>query len=205
VRREHQHRKQNAGVVIPDPGGREPAPGKLRLVQAFVNTRDIENVVDELTDGEALRAALVEIGALDPGAEPLGEADLRLAVEVREALRALALANNGVPLPEEAAATLERAARAAHLTLRLDADGRTRLLPAAPGLDGALGLILGVVHDAMADGSWRRLKACPRDVCHWVFYDRSRNGSGTWCAMSVCGNRTNTRTYRRRAVARRSS
>jgi predicted RNA-binding Zn ribbon-like protein len=50
----------------------------------------------------------------------------------------------------------------------------------------------------MADGSWERLKGCPRDVCHWVFYDRSRNRSSTWCAMSVCGNRTNTRAYRRR-------
>ena len=54
----------------------------------------------------------------------------------------------------------------------------------------------------MADGTWWRLKGCPRDVCHWLFYDRSRNGSGKWCAMSVCGNRTNTKAYRRRAAAR---
>ena len=189
--------------MIADPGGREPAPGRLRLVQAFVNTRDIENVVDELGDPAALRATLVELGALPADAPALHEADLHLAVEAREALRSLALANNGVPLPPEAAGTLERVARAAHLTLRFDGPGgRARLEPAAPGLDGALGTILSVVHEAMADGSWRRLKACPRDVCRWVFYDRSRNGSGTWCAMAVCGNRTNTRRYRTRRARR---
>ena len=44
-------------------------------------------------------------------------------------------------------------------------DGRARLDPAARGVDGALGRILAVVHQAMADGSWPRLKGCPRDVC----------------------------------------
>jgi predicted RNA-binding Zn ribbon-like protein len=57
-------------------------------------------------------------------------------------------------------------------------------------VDGAIGRVLAVVYGAMADGSWERLKACPREVCHWVFYDASRNRSGKWCAMSVCGNRT---------------
>ena len=78
-----------------------------------------------------------------------------------------------------------------------------RLVPRTPGVDGALGEILAVVHRSMADGTWSRLKGCPRDVCHWAFYDRSRNGSGKWCAMSVCGNRTNTKTYRRRVAAGR--
>jgi predicted RNA-binding Zn ribbon-like protein len=188
--------------VIDDPGGRERAPEPLRLVQAFVNTRDIENGVDELSSPAALRTVLGELGVLEEAAR-LGEGDLRTAIETREALRALALANSGVPLPDEARSTLERAASAAHLTLSLDERGRPRLVPAARGLDGALGAILAVVHESAADGSWARLKACPRDVCRWVFYDRSRNGSGKWCAMSVCGNRVNTKAYRRRSSATR--
>jgi predicted RNA-binding Zn ribbon-like protein len=121
---------------------------------------------------------------------------------VREALRALALANNGVPLPHGAVATLERASRMAQLTVTFE-DGRARLVPAAAGLDGALGRLVAIVQEAMADGSWARLKGCPREVCQWVFYDRSRNRSSTWCAMSVCGNRTNTRAYRSRQAAGR--
>ncbi|HEV2869799.1 MAG TPA: CGNR zinc finger domain-containing protein, partial [Actinomycetota bacterium] len=30
------------------------------------------------------------------------------------------------------------------------------------------------------------------------FYDHSTNRSGTWCTMSVCGNRRKARAYRRR-------
>ena len=188
------------------PGGRDPAPGPLRLVQAFVNTLDIENDVEELTSPVALETVLVRIGAIPESEGALNDADLRIAIEAREALRELALANSGLPARADALAALERVARAAHFTLRFDDDGRARLVPGARGLDGALGRILSVVHEAMADGTWKRLKGCPRDVCHWVFYDRSRNGSGKWCAMSVCGNRTNTRAYRsRRSPGRKAA
>ena len=167
-------------------------------MQLFVNTLDIENDVDELTSPAALEETLVRIGALKEHEAPLGDADLRIALEAREALRWLLLGNSGVPVPDDAHVTLERLARAAHFTIRFEPGGRARLVPAASGLDAAIGRILAVVHEAMADGTWPRLKGCPRDVCHWVFYDRSRNGSGKWCAMSVCGNRTNTKAYRRR-------
>ena len=186
--------------MIPDPGGREQAPEPLRLVQAFVNTLDTENEFDELTDPAGLADALVEIGLLAGSPPtPLTDADLRSSLEVREALRALVLANNGVAAPDEAHRTLERAAAAARLTM-VFTDGRARLVPRANGVDGALGRLVSVVHESMAEGNWWRLKGCPRDVCHWAFYDRSRNGSGKWCAMSVCGNRTNTKAYRRRAA-----
>ena len=187
--------------MLADPGNRARAPEPLRLVQAFVNTRDIENDVDELATPAALARVLEQIGARARGAAPLDEADLVAAIEMREALRALALANSGVRIDACSLEILDRVAAAARLTIRFD--GRdARLVPQANDLADALGRILAVVHDAMTDGTWWRLKACPRDVCHWVFYDRSRNGSGKWCSMSVCGNRTNTKAYRRRAAAR---
>jgi predicted RNA-binding Zn ribbon-like protein len=186
--------------VIADPGNRVPAPEPLRLVQAFVNTRDIENGVDELSSPEALARAFVELGVPVEGT-PTGK-ELETARTVREALRALTLANSGIPVDAGGLAVLDRVAAAARYTVRFD-DGRARLVPRATGVDGSLGAILAVVHRSMADGTWWRLKGCPRDVCHWAFYDRSRNGSGKWCAMSVCGNRTNTKTYRRRVAARR--
>jgi len=41
-----------------------------------------------------------------------------------------------------------------------------------------------------------RLKICPN--CGWLFLDRSRNRSRTWCDMTVCGNRMKaSRHYRR--------
>jgi predicted RNA-binding Zn ribbon-like protein len=50
----------------------------------------------------------------------------------------------------------------------------------------------------MTDGTWKRLKACRNHGCRWAFYDYSKNRSGSWCSMQLCGNRTKTRSYRRR-------
>jgi predicted RNA-binding Zn ribbon-like protein len=172
-----------------DPGNRTPAPGRLRLVQRFVNSVDRENEREELETPGALQRLLEELGVLPAGEQGLTAADLRRALDVREALRELLLANNGGIVGAESLRTLESASRAAQFRLRLE-PGAGELVPGAPGLDGALGRVLAVVHAAMVDGSWERLKACPREVCFWVFYDRSKNRSSKWCAMSVCGNRT---------------
>jgi predicted RNA-binding Zn ribbon-like protein len=168
-------------------------------VQRFVNTVDFENGIEVLTDPAALEQALEEIGVLE--GVRLDQADLERALRVREALRALLLGNNGIPVERSTLATLEATADRGGLTVRFSEDGHAELLPASPGLDAALGRIVGVVHTAMADGSWLRLKACPRHICRWVFYDRSKNRNSRWCAMSVCGNRVKTTNYRRRAAA----
>jgi predicted RNA-binding Zn ribbon-like protein len=43
------------------------------------------------------------------------------------------------------------------------------------------------------------MKACAlHDSCEWAFYDWSKNRSGTWCDMAVCGNRAKARAYRER-------
>jgi predicted RNA-binding Zn ribbon-like protein len=187
--------------VIPDPGGRQAAPGPLRLLQAFVNTLDIENGVDELSDPDALAGILAHIGAVEERVAGVTDDDLRRALELREALRRILLANNGGPPDPDAHRTVERVARTAHLGLRFDDVGGAHLVPEAPGVDGALGRIVAVIPTAMADGSWQRLKACRRGICHWAFYDRSKNRSSHWCSMLVCGNRTKSQRYRRRAAA----
>ena len=186
--------------MLPDPGDRTPAPDALRPIQAFVNTLDIENGIEELDSPGALSGILERAGLSEPGLRPT-EADLRAALDVREALRALLLANNGVEVEADAFVPLERASRAGQLAARITPAGGAELVAEAPGVDGALGRLVALVLTARADGSLARLKACRRDVCHWVFYDRSRNHSSHWCAMSVCGNRTKTKTYRHRRAA----
>ncbi|MDQ0319789.1 putative RNA-binding Zn ribbon-like protein [Pararhizobium capsulatum DSM 1112] len=45
-----------------------------------------------------------------------------------------------------------------------------------------------------------RMKICPN--CQWLFIDRSRNRSRSWCDMAVCGNRTKaSRHYQKRKEA----
>jgi predicted RNA-binding Zn ribbon-like protein len=83
--------------------------------------------------------------------------------------------------------------------VRFDASGEAGLTPRARGFAGALAALLVPVASASADGTWARVKACRADDCQWAFYDRSRNRSGAWCEMSVCGNREKVRSYRSRA------
>ena len=95
------------------PGGRSPAPRALRLVQDFVNTVDREHGPDLLDDGAALREWL-DRRALAPAAA-IGAAELEDARGVREALRALLLANNGEAEEPGARAVLEEAGRRGRL------------------------------------------------------------------------------------------
>jgi|SRR5919108_1902548 predicted RNA-binding Zn ribbon-like protein len=173
--------------------------GNLELVLAFVNTRDLEDNTDELASAAALGAWLRARGLLR-GRDPSG-ADLVHAKRVREALRSLLRANNGLSVRKEAAATLDWAARRAGLSVRFGPGAAARHEPAAAGVDAALGSILAAVATAMLDGSWARAKACRARDCQWAFYDRARNRSRIWCSMSVCGNRTKARAYRRRRRA----
>jgi predicted RNA-binding Zn ribbon-like protein len=181
------------------PGDRPPAPGSLRVVQAFVNTVDREHGPDLLDQADGLEEWLER--HMLPAR--VGEGDLEAAREVREALRILLLANNGAPHDPGAHEALDRAARRARLEATFPPDGAT-LVPHAGGVDAALGRILAAAFAAMLDGSWKRLKACPRDVCGWAFYDRSTNVSATWCSMQVCGGRMKAGAYyrRRRAAGR---
>jgi predicted RNA-binding Zn ribbon-like protein len=177
----------------------DAAPGELELVRAFVNTLDVEDGVDELDSPRALATWLWDRGLLrGRGAT---QADLANARRLREALRALLLANNGVSTRKEAALTLSRTAARARLVFRFDPDGGVHVEPTAAGVDAALGRIVAVVSAAMGAGTWSRLKACRAEECGWAFYDHARNRSRHWCSMAVCGNRTKAKVYRRRHAA----
>ena len=177
--------------------GQKRAPGRLALVQQFVNSTDLEDGTEQLADPASTAAWLAERGLLAEG-HTLRAEDVQRLRGLREALRALALANNGAPLDPAAVAVLEANGRAAPLVVDVGPDGRPVLSPGRPGVDGAVATLLAIVHDATVDGTWARFKACREHTCEWAFYDQSKNRSGAWCVMSVCGNRAKARTYRRR-------
>jgi predicted RNA-binding Zn ribbon-like protein len=172
------------------PGGREPAPGALRVVQAFVNTNDVEGGVDEFTTPNTLGKWFRTRGLVKSNVRVTTE-DLTRAIELREALRALLLANNGAEPDRRAQQVLDRAARGACFTVRFGPQQpRASLEPTASGVAGALGALVAIAFNAIHDETWNRLKACRRDACRWAFYDHSNARSGVWCSMSICGNRT---------------
>ena len=179
---------------------RNEAPGELELVRRFVNTRDIEEGSDELDSPDALLNWSASVDLLDDEVAA-DEKDLERALTLREGIRALLLANNGEEIEAVRIRELNRATESASLTVRFDQDGRATLRPESSGVSAALGRILAAVVRAMDEGSWGRPKVCPNDACQWDFYDRTKNRSGKWCTMEVCGNRMKARAFRQRQVS----
>jgi predicted RNA-binding Zn ribbon-like protein len=138
--------------------------GALEMIRDFVNTADFEAGKEELTDPPAR--------------------------ELREAIRTLLRANNGIAVDVAGASrVVSRAARAADLRVGF-AEGSL--------VFESTDQILAALAQAMADGSWTRLKACRSDTCQFAFIDTARNRSRHWCDMAVCGNREKARRFRSR-------
>lgn len=172
-------------------------PHDLQLVVDFVNTIDLETQEEELSFPGELTAWLDERGLFGAAAPAIGEVELRQAIELREALRQVLRAHTrGEPEPAAAGAVLERVAQDGQLSVGFRPGGGVSVVARNPGYPGVLARLLAPVADAAADGSWQRVKACAEEECAAAFYDRSRNRSGRWCDMSICGNRTKVRAYR---------
>ena len=189
---------QEVDRARPGEGSVEPSPA-LQLLQDFVNTNDLEGDEDELGTSALLREWLSQRGLASPSTH-VDEAQRQRAIQVREGLRALGRVNNGEPLDAGELAALNRVAAGLPVVVGVEV-GDWSLRPAAEGVDGFLGGVLGTLAHSMADGSWSRMKACRNDTCRWLFLDHSRNRSGTWCSMAGCGSRMKARAYRSRQKA----
>ncbi|UYQ62480.1 CGNR zinc finger domain-containing protein [Streptomyces peucetius] len=159
---------------------RPPAPGGLALVEALVNTLDVETGADSL-DTPASRERF-----------GLAPAEIPAARDLREALRAACLAHAG----HGTATALDTLLTDAPLRVAVAPDGSAAVRAAGPPT--LLSRVAEAIATATADGTWTRLKACEAEDCHWAYYDRSPAGRSRWCSMSVCGARTKMRTYRAR-------
>jgi predicted RNA-binding Zn ribbon-like protein len=173
------------------------APGQLALVQAFLNTVEPETGRDDLATPVAAAAWLADQRLISPGSS-LDERDRRRLIEVRRALRELLGTNAGNGPQRRAVTTLNEAARRVRLGVRLHPQDGYRLMAEGVGVDRPIGDLLIAVTGSMASGTWSRLKSCANPACRTAFYDTSRNSSGRWCSMAVCGNRMKGRNYRLR-------
>jgi predicted RNA-binding Zn ribbon-like protein len=190
-----------AGAEVPaEPGGRTPAPGRLALVQRFINTWNHEFPVeqDRLGTTGAASTWLRDNGLLREAARShaVTAAELDGLRDFREAIRSLVSANVMGSCDPTALHTINAAAHAAPIVLGIDDDGRIDLETRAPGVHQVVGTVLAIIHDAQTDGRWSRLKGCRQ--CGYAFYDSSKNRSATWCSMSICGNRAKNRAYHQR-------
>lgn len=180
---------------------RQTASGDLGLIQAFVNTVDLQDGPEELTDPNTLKSWLVAKDLMDR-TKDVEASDLTHAIALREAIRGVIGANSSRRIYPVDIATLNGAAAASGLRMRFGADGKPRLEPAVSGVVGAIGRIVATLYSAMEDESWTRLKLCGSQTCRWAFYDRSKNHSSRWCKMASCGNREKARRFRAHSAGR---
>ncbi|HEU5476981.1 MAG TPA: CGNR zinc finger domain-containing protein [Gaiellaceae bacterium] len=170
---------------------------QLDLVRDYVNTLDFETGIDAISSPDELATWFSEQGLADDHVEPTRQENAD-ALAVREAIRELLLANNGIAADVDGASkTLEAAGRKARLGVRFEG-GRPVLAPDGDGARAAIGRIVALVAELAQTDEWKRLKGCRDEDCRLAFYDRSRNRSRAWCSMEVCGNREKARSFRAR-------
>ena len=174
----------------------QATPTSAALVEDFVNTLDLEDGSDVIDSPRALRAWIQRRMGLR--ARTLDEDGWIEVIRVREALREVIESHTTGSLDHKVVRTLNRAGASARVGIRWEDDGAASFAPGDAGAGGVLGPIFAAIVTAQADGTWERLKVCPADDCRAAFYDHSKNQSGKWCTMRVCGNRAKTRTYRER-------
>jgi predicted RNA-binding Zn ribbon-like protein len=179
---------------------RTRGPGQVGLLQDFLNTADIESQSDLVATPSALAEWLAANGLTDAG-QRVSAAEHTRVLEVRERLRdALEATTHGLN-PDDAHRRLDEIASSVLLRVRFGEGAH--LEPAVGRMAPALGPIVATLYDAMRDDALQRLKVCGNENCRWAFYDTSRNRSGVWCSMAICGNRQKGRVYRRRHAADR--
>ncbi|MFE0177483.1 CGNR zinc finger domain-containing protein [Streptomyces sp. NPDC059002] len=159
------------------------APGSLALVQDLVNTLNLNSGVDTLDT--AAGASAFGIAARDVAA----------ARELREALRAACLAHGGQP-PHAPVRDLTQLLTEGPLLVTVDeTSGAASLVPA--DASSLTSRVAAAIADAVAAGTWLRLKACEAPDCLWAYYDRSPAGRSRWCDSGHAA-RAKMRAYRRR-------
>ena len=184
-----------------------PAPAGLTLVQDLLNTIPAgrPRKPDLLSTTELAAAWLATaasnwasaIGAPPPLLPEVGENDLSALRRLRDAVGVAVRTGTGCyegPRPAPVTGSLS-------LTL----DGTSRVSTAPRGTTPAGWLrsaVLAEMLEAQRVDMWRRLKVCRNDSCAVAFYDRSRNNSGVWHDVRVCGNAINLRASRGRRSGR---
>jgi predicted RNA-binding Zn ribbon-like protein len=120
-----------------------------------------------------------------------GDAVVRRAVALRDALYGVLIGGSGVP---DGWATLDaesgRAAAVTHL-----APGRPASWQVTGASDVELPLLVVAWHAArlVTSPAMTSVRACPGEGCGWVFADP--RGRRRWCSMAWCGNRAKVRAF----------
>lgn len=178
------------------------APGGLALVQEVINTcgsrkAGLEDILDSVATAQDWATSVVarysQLRRVESFGLFLAESDLAPLRQLRSSLlNARSGRSRGVVAISHGSVGLE-----------LGASGSVTIGIRGSGAAWLTSMALAEFFIAQHDGTLPRLKICANPKCDVAFYDRSRNSSGSWHDVRVCGNAINLRVSRkRRAEAR---
>ena len=153
--------KRRVGEQI-EPGGRPKAPGRLETLQRFVNTfnHDFPPAWDRLGSPTKARTWLLQKRLVSPPVR-ITHADVIRLRELREAIRALVMANHGGAVTPDALGTLRREGARVRLRIGLGPRGATELEPVGRGADAAAATVLDILHEAQITGGVAEAQGLP--------------------------------------------
>jgi hypothetical protein len=193
--------------------GLRPAPAGLALVQDLLNTRPIgPGGTDLLDTAESARTWVPDVlaawaadtgrSAADCGwVDQLAERELTGLRTLRTdilRLQAGQSSTDGAVIDVTGTDGTGSNRRLGKIELQVWATGELRLEPDGSGWHHVASASWIEVFRAQQNGTWGRLKVCRNPVCGSAFFDRSKNNSGVWHDVKVCGNAANLRASRAR-------
>jgi predicted RNA-binding Zn ribbon-like protein len=168
------------------------APGGLALAQGLLNTRQTASgAIDLLTDDATAQQWLTD------GLAEWGERTGSEVAAVSASAAELAALRSDVRRYIEG----ERFQVDVPITIVSTDDGELRTQPTGVGIGWVASAVWGGILVAQQADRLKRLKLCRNEFCGSAFYDRSKNNSGVWHDVHVCGNIANLRASRARRRA----
>lgn len=177
------------------------------LALDFANTVDDPGgpaAFDHLGDvGRCLTWAR-HVGVPAPSGVAATGADLRRLHQLRNVVQSgFTAVAHGRPFPDPEWRELRRAVAHALAHAELVAGDRVELRWPAGDLGAVGDAVARAAYALLTGDELHRLKHC--GACHWLFLDRSKNGSRRWCSMEDCGTSMKMRRYVARRAARRAT
>jgi hypothetical protein len=171
------------------------APGGVALVQDFLNTKAIKEHPDLLADPVLAQSWVTN--AVQAWSTTRGDVVRPLTLTPTDVTKLHALRATIAGLIAEDVSG-SPGIGSVPASLALSDSGDVRLEPAGSGWRWLASALWGEILLSQQTGTWRRLKQCHNTDCRSTFYDRSKNNSGVWHNVKVCGNAANLRASRAR-------
>jgi len=170
--------------------GTPPAPGRLVLLEGFLNTWSGELDFDDFETPASTEAWLRGAGVWTR-AKKLTAKNHEKIVAFRSHLRAWII-------DDEAAKPRKNSGAEVTFRAEIDASGTVEFPATGDPYQAVVGAMTESVSESQKNGTWDRFKCCELPTCGWAFYDATRSRTKRWCSMKTCGSRHKAREYYKR-------